>query len=177
MDHLVDVNDQAAISGSSSFHQANCIRKIVDHGAAHDFEPNCCPVLAGVLAKCRKGLNQDRHGDNRVVKIPDLDMSGMQHCRSLEQPFLAAVRFALAGAFQEPVRQEFQFQVSNAVIVEDRFHFFKCAMHKDMFQVRVPDAETLKPGVGGCLHPILKIEAANLGLAWEDPGGCPVQTH
>ena len=133
--------------------------------------------VLGLFAQAGERLDQARHAVGRVVKIADFDVVGPQHLGGLQQAALAAVRFGLAAAVHEPIRQELELQVLHAVIVHDAFHLFQRAVQHVVLQVGMPDADAFKAGPGGGFDPVFEIEAADFVVPPEYPGGGPVQGH
>ena len=101
----------------------------------------------------------------------------MQYFRRLKQSFLAAIRFRLSGAVQKPVIDKFKLNVFYAIVVKYFFHILERSMHKDMFQVGMPNSNTCKACFGGSLYPVFKIKPAYFAVTWEHSSGRPIHAH
>ncbi len=99
-----------------------------------------------------------------VEEIADFEVPRAQPFRGGEQFRLLRVRlfFLLAAVGVKPVEQEFEFQVLDAVVIEDLFHFLETPALHHVIEIRVPDAHAFESDFRNRLDPVAEIEWAVL---------------
>src|ERR1700746_672884 len=117
-------------------------------------------MLLSLGTQSSKTFNQPRHRTLFVIEVPDFDMSRLQHLGRFKQLVLPSIRVPSSLAIQEPVGQEFEFDVLDPIFVENLLPLLQRAALKNVIQVGMPYTETFETGSGRRLHTILEIEGA-----------------
>ena len=120
----------------------------VDHRERHHLEHDPRSVVGRVATELREALDQHRHRHRGLVEVADLDVARAEHLGRLEQLAAQRVRCAAALAVHEPVGQELELEVTNAIVVEDPAHFGQAVLRAQVHEVGMPDAETREAGPG-----------------------------
>ena len=134
-------------------------------------------VLRGVGAELGVRLHDPRQHAGRAGEIADLDVVGRQHLRRLEQQRARQVggAAALVARFEEPVPQELELEVLQAVVIEELSHLMEVARLEHVLQVGVPKPDTAEADASRLLAAIAQVEEApfpaevNLDRAGDGP--------
>jgi hypothetical protein len=100
----------------------------------------------------------------------------IEYLSGSEKILLAGIRFSLSLAVQEPICQEFQLHMLEAIVVEDLLHPLKASRLQNLIEIGVPYSETCEPGPGRRLNPVVEIERAVFSVGvWDTSGNGPVR--
>ena len=92
------------------------------------------------------------------MKIADLDVVRSEYFGCGQQFALPNIGLFLSFAIEEPIGEEFQFEVRDAVVIEDLLHLPQSSTFENMIQIRVPYSHSLEARFRGGPHAILKVE-------------------
>ena len=157
-------HDAAVLRAGAVEHRERFLER-GEHRERHELEQDLRAVIGRVLAERRKGFDQPRHLVLEVVEVADLDMARTQRLGSGQEQLLAFVGFLFLLPVEEPVGEEFELHVLDAVVVEDLLHFLEAALLQDLGKVRVPDAHALESGPGERFDAILEVECREFLVA------------
>ncbi len=73
-----------------------------------------------------------------IAEVGDLDMPGAQHFGRLQQQRTDFIRRRLARVGAIPVQQPFDFDIDDAVGVQDLFHVLEAVLLPDLENIRMP---------------------------------------
>ena len=86
-------------------------------------------------------------------EIADLDVPGAERFGGGQQQVALLIGAFAPFVVEEPVVQELELDVLDAVVVDDAAHVGEGATLEDVGEVGVPDPETLESGLGRSLRP------------------------
>src|SRR6185312_15212283 len=159
---MPEVEEDAAVLGARSFDELARRLEGVDDAERHHLEGDFRAVALGLFAEAGKALDQARHGAGRADEVAHLHAAGAQHLGRLEQEALALIRAALRLAIEEPVAQEFELDVPDAMVIENAPHVGEAQPRERVLEIGVPDAEAREPGLRGARHALLEARGAEL---------------
>ncbi len=117
-------------------------------------------MIRGVRAEGRECIDQLRHRRDLFLQIADLEVPRAESLGCGQQFAFQKIRLFFWFAFEEPVGEEFNLDVLQAIVVENLLHFFQRRSLEDVEQVGVPDSEPLESCTRGRFGSGFEIERA-----------------
>ena len=136
-------------------------------------------VLRGVGTELGESLDDPRQLAFRAHDVAGLDVVRRQLGRRLEEqraPFVGGPP-ALVTRIEEPVAEELELELIEAVLVEDRPQLAERLRLEHVLEVGMPDADAPEPDPRGLLAALAEAEEAPLApeVHLDRPGGGPVE--
>ncbi len=119
-------------------------------------------MLGCVRAELAVGLDQAADVARRAGDVPDLDVVRRQRRRGLPEAGaqLVALRAPLVAGIDEPLPEELELQVAQAVVVEERGDLVERSGFEDVLEVGVPEADPAEADPGRVLAAVAQVEEA-----------------
>ena len=135
----------------------------------------------GFGAELAEALGQPRDVGRHPRDVPDLDVVRLERARRVEEQRtdLVGGRAPHVAGVEEPVHEELELEVVEAVLVEDLLHLAQASRLEHVLQVGVPDAEPAEADLARLCAPVGPVEEAPLAacMDFDRPGDRPVQTE
>ena len=165
LDDMPSVDHQAAVGGIGEFAHFQRIGEIGDHRERHHFEQDVGTGVGRVLAQRGKCLSGPVHVVRRIEEIADFEVPGAEGFRGIQQLrfFLVRFHFFLAALGQEPVEQELELEVTDAVVVQYPFHVGEARALQRVIEVGMPDPHAGEADPRNRFDPLAESERAVIG--------------
>ena len=164
--HVPGVDREAAVGGVRSLDESQRGVEVVDvHVGRHELVDDAGVVmLGGVGAQLGEPLDQRVQVAGHAGDVPDLDVVCRERRGRLPEPRpqLVGGSAALVVRVEEPVGEELELEVAQAVVVEQLRDLTQCSCLENVLEIGVPEADPAEADAGGLDAAIFEIEEAPL---------------
>ena len=177
------VDREAAVRRAGALHERERRVEILDVDVGrHELVDHLRVVVLGrVGAELGEGLGQPRQLARRAGDVPDLDVVRAERGGGVVEEALGRLggAAALVVRIEEPLPDELELEVLEAVVVEQLLHVGQRARLQDVLEVGVPDPDPLEPDTLRLCAAVGEVEQAPLPAVvhLDRPGGGPVQAE